>query len=63
MFAELLTQIQPRSVNETGLGAVYDFSLSWDETAGPYLVTALQEQLGLRFGRPIYANRHSMTEA
>jgi len=49
MLAEMLTQIQPRPVNdETGLRGFYDFRLSWDETAGPSLVTALREQLGVR---------------
>ena len=32
----------------TGLRGAYDFKLSWDDTAGPSLVTALQNQLGLR---------------
>ncbi len=49
MLAEMLTQIQPRPVNdETGLKGFYDFKLSWDDNAGPSLVTALQEQLGVR---------------
>lgn len=49
MLAADLTQIQPRPVNdETALTGSYDFKLSWDEVAGPSLVTALQEQLGLR---------------
>ncbi len=49
MLAETITQIQPRPVNdETGLPGTYDFKLTWDETAGPSIVTALQEQLGLR---------------
>jgi uncharacterized protein (TIGR03435 family) len=49
MLAETITPIQPRPVNdETGLPGTYDFKLTWDETAGPSIVTALQEQLGLR---------------
>lgn len=49
MLANLLTQIQPRPVDdETGLTGDYDFQLSWDDTAGPSLVTALQQELGLR---------------
>jgi uncharacterized protein (TIGR03435 family) len=35
-------------VDKTGLQGAYDFTLSWDENAGPELATALQEQLGLR---------------
>lgn len=33
--------------DKTGLGGTYDFTLSWDENAGPALSTALREQLGL----------------
>jgi uncharacterized protein (TIGR03435 family) len=48
MLAQLLTQVGPRPVkDETGLRGDYDFKLSWDETNGPSLFTALQEQLGL----------------
>lgn len=35
-------------VNHTGLTGLYDFTLTWDNEAGPTLETALQEQLGLR---------------
>lgn len=50
LLADILTQLGDRPVNdETGLKGDYDFKLSWDDTAGPSLVTALQEQLGLRF--------------
>jgi len=48
-LADIFTQMGERPVNdETGLKSAYDFRLSWDETNGPSLVTALQEQLGLR---------------
>ena len=35
-------------VDKTGLDGLYDFSLAWDEEAGPTLPVALREQLGLR---------------
>jgi uncharacterized protein (TIGR03435 family) len=35
-------------VDETGLTGGYDFKLSWNETDGPALTTAVQEQLGLK---------------
>jgi uncharacterized protein (TIGR03435 family) len=35
-------------INKTGLTDFYDFTLSWDEDAGPALSTALRDQLGLR---------------
>jgi len=48
-LAEMLGRIgQGPVVDNTGLTGDYDFELSWDETAGPSLFTALQEQLGLR---------------
>jgi uncharacterized protein (TIGR03435 family) len=34
-------------VDETGLTGLYDVDLSWDESAGPTLATALEEQPGL----------------
>ncbi len=34
-------------LDKTGLTGVYDFTLAWDENAGPALTTALREQLGL----------------
>jgi len=50
MLANLLSQIGPGPVvDKTGLTGEYDFTLSWDETNGPTLSTAVQEQLGLRF--------------
>ena len=39
---------QGPGIDKTGLDAVYDFTLSWDDDAGPTLPTALREQLGLR---------------
>lgn len=35
-------------VDQTGLTGFYDFTLSWDDDAGPTLPIALREQLGLR---------------
>jgi uncharacterized protein (TIGR03435 family) len=36
-------------MDKTGLTGDYDFTLAWDESNGPSLTTALQEQLGLKF--------------
>jgi uncharacterized protein (TIGR03435 family) len=35
-------------VERTGLTDSYDFTLTWSETDGPSVFTALSEQLGLR---------------
>jgi uncharacterized protein (TIGR03435 family) len=49
-LVNLLSQIGGRGpgIDKTGLTGAYDFTLSWDEDAGPSLSTALREQLGLR---------------
>jgi uncharacterized protein (TIGR03435 family) len=38
-------------LDKTGLTGEYDFSLSWDDNAGPDVSTALREQLGLRIDK------------
>jgi len=50
MLADLLSRIGGigPGIDKTGLHGVYDFTLSWDDDAGPSLSTALREQLGLR---------------
>jgi uncharacterized protein (TIGR03435 family) len=49
MLAALFWKIRDRPfVDETGLTGGYDFKLTWDETDGPSLYPAIQEQLGLR---------------
>jgi uncharacterized protein (TIGR03435 family) len=49
MLANILTMFGDPVIDKNGLTGTYDFTLSWDETDGPTLSTALQEQLGLRF--------------
>jgi uncharacterized protein (TIGR03435 family) len=48
-FVEMLNAIAHAPViDKTGLSGDYDFTLSWDETNGPTLQTAVEEQLGLK---------------
>jgi uncharacterized protein (TIGR03435 family) len=49
MLAALFWKIRNRPFeDETGLTGAYDFKLTWNETDGPSLYPAIQEQLGLR---------------
>jgi len=50
MLVALISRVADRGpgIDKTGLDGVYDFTLSWDEDAGPSLATALREQLGLK---------------
>ena len=49
-LANLLTQMGKGPVlDKTGLTGEYDFKLCWNDTDGPSLFSALQEQLGLKF--------------
>ena len=49
-LADILTQMgKGPAVDRTGLTGEYDFKLCWNETDGPSLFSALQEQLGLKF--------------
>jgi uncharacterized protein (TIGR03435 family) len=49
-LANLLTQMgKGPVVDKTGLTGEYDFRLCWNDTDGPSLFSALQEQLGLKF--------------
>jgi uncharacterized protein (TIGR03435 family) len=50
MLVNLLTRIGQSGpgVDKTDLGGEYDFTLSWDNEAGPTLATALRQQLGLQ---------------
>jgi uncharacterized protein (TIGR03435 family) len=50
MLAKILTQMgRGPAVDKTGLTGEYDFKLCWNDTDGPSLFSALQEQLGLKF--------------
>jgi uncharacterized protein (TIGR03435 family) len=50
MLATLLTQMgRGPVVDKTDLTGEYDFKLCWNDTDGPSLFSALQEQLGLKF--------------
>jgi len=50
MLVQFLSTIAGKGpgVDRTGLEGLYDFTLTWDDDAGPILPVALREQLGLR---------------
>lgn len=48
-LADMLTMFGDPVIDKTGLTGAYDFTLSFDDTNGPSLFSALQNQLGLKF--------------
>jgi uncharacterized protein (TIGR03435 family) len=50
MLVRLLSAFREKGpgIDKTGLDGFYDFTLAWDNDAGPVLAVALREQLGLR---------------
>jgi len=50
MLATILTQMgKGPAIDKTGLTGEYDLKLCWNDTDGPSLFSALQDQLGLKF--------------
>ena len=48
-LANMLTQMgRGPAIDKTGLTSEYDFKLCWNDTDGPSLFSALQDQLGLK---------------
>ena len=47
-LADLLSQFNKPTADNTGLTGKYDFKLTWNDDEGPTLANAIQEQLGLR---------------
>jgi uncharacterized protein (TIGR03435 family) len=48
MLATILTQMKGPTIDKTELPGEYDFKLCWNDTDGPSLFSALQDQLGLK---------------
>ena len=47
-LADLLTMFWNPVMDKTGLTGDYDFRLTWNDTDGPSVFSAVQEQLGLK---------------